>query len=177
MGKHAWKWIGMLSFVALIFSTVLGPVNVWARKKENALEKQMQGNWTLVSLVNEQDGKKTEPFGPNPRGSLVFTPDGHFSVIVLNASLPKFASSNRMKGTPEENQVIIQGSIAYFGSYKVADVKENMVIMHIEKGTYPNWDGVDHKRTFTFNGDEMKVFDPTTSIGGGTNYGVWKRVK
>lgn len=144
---------------------------------EGSFEKQIQGRWTLVSLVNEQDGKKSEPFGPNPRGSLILTPDGHFSVIVLNANLPKFASNNRFKGTEEENQLIVHGSIAYFGSYTVADVKEKMIIMHVDKGTFPNWDSVDHKRTFIVNGDELKVIDPTTSIGGGINYVIWKRVK
>ena len=60
MGKYAWKWIGMLSFVALIsfFVTLARPADAWARKNESTLEKQIQGNWTLVSLVNEQDGKK-----------------------------------------------------------------------------------------------------------------------
>ena len=178
MEKYAWKWIGMLLFVALIssFVTVAGPDNAWARKKESAFEKQIQGSWTLVSCINEQDGKKIDVFDPNPRGTYIITPDGRFSQILMNASLPKFASNSRVKGTPEEYQGIVQGSVAYFGSYKVTNEKEN-VVMHIEGSTFPNWDGGDQKRIVTIMGDEMKVVNPTPTIGSGTNYIIWKRVK
>ena len=33
--------------------------------------KDLAGTWTLVSNVNEQDGKKTDAFGPHPTGSLI----------------------------------------------------------------------------------------------------------
>src|ERR1051326_2335549 len=33
--------------------------------------KDLAGTWTLVSVVTEQDGKKTDPFGPNPQGILM----------------------------------------------------------------------------------------------------------
>jgi hypothetical protein len=32
--------------------------------------KDLAGTWTLVSNVNEQDGKKTDAFGPHPKGVL-----------------------------------------------------------------------------------------------------------
>jgi len=177
MEKYAWKLIGMLLFVALVSFFVTGPTNAWARKKGSSLEQQIQGTWKLVSIYNEQDGKKIDVFGPNPRGVTIYTPDGHFSQMLMNASLPKFASNNRTKGTPEEYQAVGQGVISYFGSYKVTNAKENMVSMHIEGSTFPNWDGVDQKRIITFSGDEMNVINPTPAIGGGTNYVVWKRVK
>ena len=30
--------------------------------------KDLVGTWTLVSITIEQDGKKTDLFGPNPQG-------------------------------------------------------------------------------------------------------------
>ena len=132
---------------------------------------------TTVVLLPEQDGKKTDVFGPNPRGSLLLTPDGRFSLILMRASLPKFASNNRMKGTVEENQAIVQGSNVYFGTYTVLSGKEQTANLHIEGSTFPNWDGQDQKRLMTVEGDELKLVNPTPSIGGGTNYVIWKRAK
>jgi hypothetical protein len=36
--------------------------------------KDLVGTWTLVSITREQDGKKTDYFGPNPQGQLIFAP-------------------------------------------------------------------------------------------------------
>ena len=77
----------------------------------------------------EKDGEKIDAFGANPRGSMILTPNGRFSVIMMNASLPKFAANNRVKGTTEENQAVAQGSLAYFGSYKITSAKEHMVTL------------------------------------------------
>jgi len=42
---------------------------------------------------------------------------GHISVTTLRSDLPKFQSNNRIAGTADENKAIVQGSIAYFGTY------------------------------------------------------------
>ena len=97
-------------------------------------------------------------------------------MILMRASLPKFAANNRMKGTAEENQAVVQGSHATFGTYTVASDKEQTVNLHIEGSTFPNWDGQDQKRVMTVSGDELKVTNPTPTFGG-TNYVVYKRAK
>jgi hypothetical protein len=140
------------------------------------LAQQIQGSWILVSIYNEQDGKKIDLYGPNPRGSIILTPDGRFIYIIMRASLPKFAANNRMKGTAEENQAVIQGSHATFGKYTVASNKEQTVNVHIEGSTFPNWDGQDQKRVMIVSGDELKITNPNATTGG-TNYMVWKRAK
>jgi hypothetical protein len=156
--------------------TLSSAPDVSAQQTAGALGQEIQGSWTLVSIYNEQDGKRIEQFGPNPRGILVFTPDGRFSQIILRASLPKFASNSRMKGTVEENQAVVQGAIAYFGRYAVVSEKEQTVSLSIEGSTFPNWDGESQRRTITVVGDELKIINPTTTIGG-TNYSIWKRAK
>jgi hypothetical protein len=127
-------------------------------------------------MYNEQDGKKIDAFGPNPRGSLILTPDGRFSIIIMRTNLPKFASNNRLKGTPNDNQAIVHGSFAFFGSYELVSEKEQMVSLQIEGSTFPNWDGENQKRIMIATGDELKVTSLTSPIGG-TNYFIWKRAK
>lgn len=165
----------LLVFAVLVVGSWSGASEVYAQEKGAGLA---QGSWILVELYNETDGKKTEPFGPNPRGSMLLTPDGRFSMILMRASLPKFASNVRTKGTVEENQEVVQGSVAAFGKYTITGDKEQILNLHMEGSTFPNWDGQHQKRPFTVKGDELKVTNPAPSIGGGgTNYQVWKRAK
>jgi hypothetical protein len=171
------KLARVLLVVAVLSSgTLSGASDVWAQEKASTLAQQIQGNWILASIYNEQDGKKTEPFGPQPRGFAILTPDGRFSIILMRDSLPKFAVNNRMKGTAKENQAVVQGSFAEYGTYVVASEKEHLVILRIEGCTFPNWDGTDQKRLMTVSGDELKIAVPTASVGG-RNYLVFKRAK
>jgi hypothetical protein len=167
----------LLVVSVLVVGAWSGASKVYAQEKGAGLAQQVQGSWILVSMYNEQDGKKTEQFGPNPRGSMILSPDGRFSNILMRASLPKFASNNRQKGTVAENLAIVQGSIAYFGTYTVLSDEEQTLNLHMEAVTFPNWDGQDQKRIMTVNGDELKLVNPVPSIGGGTNYIIWKRAK
>jgi len=150
--------------------------HAWAQEKGGSLAGQIQGSWALVSMQNEQDGKRTDVFGPNPKGSLMLAPDGRFSIILMSATLPKFAVNNRRKGTAEENQAVVQGSVAFFGSYSVANEKENTVQLNIEGSTFPNWTGEVQKRIMVVKGDEMNFTTPAAAIGG-TNYLVFKRAR
>ena len=138
--------------------------------------KDLVGTWTLVSITLEQDGKKTDFYGPHPQGQATFDPNGRFSIILTRSDLPKFASNNRKTGTPEENKAVVEGSLAYFGTYTVSET-DGTFSTHIESATFPNWIGTDLKRQFTISGDELKWTSPTTTLGAGTGLDVWKRAK
>jgi hypothetical protein len=138
--------------------------------------KNLVGTWALVSAdTTDASGKKMPTFGPNPRGSLVFTSNGRYALHNARASLPKFASGNRATGSAEENQAVVAGTIAHFGRYTVDD-KDKAFTFHIETSTYPNWEGTAQKRPFTVSGDEMK-YGVAAASGGGRADLVWKRVK
>jgi hypothetical protein len=137
------------------------------------------GAWTLVSITLEKDGTKTDFYGPNPQGQLMYDATGHFSVVITRSDLPKFASNNREAGTPEENKAIVQGSLAYFGTYEVSET-DKIITSHVKSSTFPNWNGTDRKTSFNISGDELSthvISGPLTSIGTGTAYVVWKRAK
>jgi hypothetical protein len=166
----------LLAFAFLFGGMLSGASDVRAQEKADTLAKQVQGSWVLTSLYVEQDGKKVEPFGSEPRGSLILSPEGRFSLILMRPSLPKFAANNRIQGTAEENQAVVQGSLAEFGSYTVTSGKEPAVNLRFEACTFPNWDGQEQKRIFTIKGDEMSFTNPVASTGG-VAYINWKRVK
>jgi len=133
------------------------------------------GTWELVSMVNTaKDGTKTDVFGVTPRGVLVFSRDGRFAQVMTRPDLPRFASDNRLQGTPDENKAIVQGSMAYFGTYAVTD---KVITQHIEGGTWPTWTGTDQTRSIvTYSSDQMALTNAAAAIGG-SNASVWRRVK
>ena len=134
------------------------------------------GTWTIVSADTVDAAGKTSPtYGPNPRGSLIFTSNGRYSLTLARASLPKFAAGNRVKGTADENKAVVAGSLSTFGTYTV-DEKDKSFTFHVEASTYPNWDGTSQKRPFTVSGDEFR-FTSAAASGGGSGKLVWKRIK
>ena len=121
-----------------------------------SVKERFVGSWTLVSInYVHPDGSKIEPFGPNAKGMLVFDGTGRFGTQIMAADRPKFASNNRMVGTPEEYKVTSQGVVAYFGTYTVSE-PDRIVTLHIERSSFPNWDGTDQKRSFSFTEDELR---------------------
>ena len=154
---------------ALIFGFILPSEQAAAQMTA----KDLEGTWTLVSIMLEQDGKKSDLYGPNPQGQLTFGPDGRFSVIITRSDLPKLASNDRRSGTPEENKAIVQGSFAYFGSYSVSETDKTFTT-HIESGTFPNWNGIQRETSFKISGDELNT---TSTISTGAVHSVWKRAR
>ena len=96
------------------------------------------------------------------------------AIIMLRADMPKFASNNRLQGTPEENKAIVQGSISHFGTYAVNEA-DKTITFHIQTSTFPNWDRMDQKRPFTLSGDELKY--TVSAAAAGTAEVVLKRLK
>ena len=136
--------------------------------------KDLAGTWTLVSDTGTApDGRTIQPFGPDPQGMAIFDSSGRFAIVISRPDLPKFASNNRMQGTADENEAIVHGSFAFFGTYSIADGK---IIQHIEGGMWPAWTGTDQKRTITsFTGD-AQTWTTVPSFGGRSEL-HWKRVK
>jgi hypothetical protein len=132
------------------------------------------GTWQFVSAVNTaKDGTKSDVFGPNPKGMMIFGLDGHFVQVLTRPGLPKFAADNRLQGTPEENKAIVQGSIALYGTYAMAD---KTLVLHVESGTWPSWTDTDQKRPLTsYTGNEL-VWTLQASVGG-TNVTTFRRLK
>src|SRR5882724_5461770 len=78
---------------------------------QKTAKEQIVGSWTLVSVTSAtDDGKKGEPFGPSPKGVIIFSSDGHFSLFQSRAEIPKIAANDRAKATPEEAQSIVASS-------------------------------------------------------------------
>ncbi|MGA7734939.1 MAG: lipocalin-like domain-containing protein [Pseudolabrys sp.] len=130
--------------------------------QQKSLKEQLDGTWTVVSwLETFKDGSKLQRFGPDPKGVNIFTADGHFSIMYARPDLPKIASNDPMKPTPEEANAIMLGSIAYFGTYTV-DEGSKTISFRIESTTLPNQLGMNQMRKITsLTADELSYTNDT----------------
>lgn len=134
--------------------------------KQKTLKEQLIGTWLVVSNVTTSpDGTKVDTFGPNPKGIFIYESNGRFAIISIRAGIPKFASDNRSTGTADENKAVVQGSIAYFGTYSVNEADKSLTAQ-VESATFPNWVGDTQKRKIAISGDDLTFLNPGGSAGG-----------
>ena len=114
-------------YVAASFASFLIPGSSFAQQK--SLKEQLVGAWTIVSVSSKlPDGSPV--WGDSPLGLIVFTSDGHYSTQLMRSDLPKYASNNRAKGTPEEYKAIAIGSVANYGTYSVDEANKTFTISY-----------------------------------------------
>jgi hypothetical protein len=146
-----------------------------ALAQQKSLKEQLVGTWTAVSWEQvNKDGSKLLRFGANPKGVNVFDANGRFFVMFARPDLPKIASRDPSRTTPEESKAIVEGTIAYFGTYSVDETRKR-VTLHVEASTLPNQVGSEQKRIVTsITDDELQLGNSTTFTGELINY-VMKR--
>jgi len=170
---HQWNIVGISVLVGL----VMLPGGATAQQK--SIKDQIVGAWTLLLADNiKDDGSHVPGFGPNPDGTLIFTPDGRYSLQVVRHGRPAFASKNRMAGTADENKAAVQGMISHFGTYTI-DEGGKTLTFRIEASSFPNWDGTVQKRPITAITDEVLTYNnPTLTVPGYVRAEVaWKKAK
>ena len=143
---------------------------------QKSAKEQIVGAWTLVSVASAtDDGKKGEPFGTSPKGVIIFSSDGHFSLFQSRAEIPKIAANDRAKATADEAQAIVASTIAYYGTYSI-DENSKVMTVKLEASTFANVAAIpDQKRAITaLTSDELKFNNPRTPSGM-TLVSAWKR--
>src|SRR5262245_10253090 len=81
-----------------------------AVSQQKSLKEQLGGAWTFVSAVEtSKDGTKSDRWGPNPKGLIIFDANGRYSFMIARSDLPMFAVNNVNQGTVEENKAVVRG--------------------------------------------------------------------
>lgn len=141
------------------------------------VKEQFIGTWRLVSNeFRRTDGEVSYPLGKNAVGLIMYDDSGHMSVHLMRPDRPKFASSDHLKGMPEEIKAAFEGYIAYFGTYKINEA-EGTVTHHVEGSVLPNWVGVPLKRFYKFSDNRLTLSTPPMTMGGHKVTGllIWER--
>ncbi len=152
---------------AIAASLLLLTLALPARDAAAQSMKSVAGSYTVASVA---------AYGPNARGRMMLGADGRYSIVLARATLPKFASNSRIKGTADEYKGVVEGSIAHYGTYTVDDGGK-AITFNIEVSTFPNFDGTSQKRPFKVAGDLLTYTVTTASAPGPAADVVWKRIK
>jgi len=154
----------LLHSAVLLLGIALLPSGAVSQQK--SLKEQLVGAWNVVAWERtDPDGTKVQAFGTNPKGLTYFGADGRFFVMFARADLPKLASNDRTKATPEEAKAIVGGIIAYAGTYSV-DEPNKSISLRLDVTSFPN-QAAEGKRTIvSLTADELKYANPTSTGGG-----------
>lgn len=143
------------------------------------LRQRLVGAWRLQSYVETpiDGGDSYEPLGPQPKGLIIYTPDGYMSAQLSRPERAGFASGDWFDGTTEEYVAEASTYIAYSGPFHVDDVSG--VLTHsMEVSLFPNWTGQTQQRTVELDGDTLTLGSATPMRSGGQTVMarlVWRR--
>jgi hypothetical protein len=123
----------------------------------DSIASRLVGVWRLVSYTDEQEGRKDSlPFGPEPEGFLIYTPDGFVSAQLMMPGRPLFASRDWRGGTPDEYLQAGRGYIAYCGAWK--EDEDKGTVTHIPSvALVPNLISKGQLRSVTLNGARLTL--------------------
>ncbi|MGJ7526397.1 lipocalin-like domain-containing protein [Variovorax sp. GB1P17] len=109
----------------------------------------LHGCWQLASFHTElQDSKeRTQPWGANPAGHLIFEAGGRMMVLVT--------AQVREPGHTDEKQVaLFRTLMAYTGRYRIDG---NRFIATIDACWNETWNGTEQERFFKLDGNTLEV--------------------
>ena len=110
--------------------------------------KQLVGSWKLTSwTIQVIDGEATQPFGPNPKGRAVFTPDG-FSAFMIARSDRKPATSDA------DSAVLLKSLMVYTGKFTVDGDK---LTTNVDLSWNEILTGTAQVRFFKLEGDKLSI--------------------
>ena len=124
-----------------------------AGQDEAKVRRRIVGTWKLVFEENTlKDGSKTHEYGPNGKGYLMYTADGHMCAVEMDPDRPKWADP--ANPTQQEKAKAFDGSYGYCGPYEI-DAKHNQLIHLPLVSTGPGYVGTRQLRPFQLEGDRL----------------------
>lgn len=113
------------------------------------------GTWVLTGAEKLlPDGERVADYGPNPHGLVIFTADGYYSVQIYRAERLKFASGDKLEGTPDEYREASLSTSVHFGRYSIDTVKHT-ITFNVDRASFPNQDDTTQVRAYETKGDEL----------------------
>ena len=110
--------------------------------------KKLVGSWKLTSwTIQVIDGEATQPFGPNPKGRAVFTPDG-FSAFMIARPDRKPATSDA------DSAALLKSLMVYTGKFTVDGDK---LTTNVDLSWNEILTGTAQVRFFKLEGDKLSV--------------------
>ena len=125
---------------------------------------KLHGTWRLVGRrVTDAQGKVSYPTGENPRGFIMYAPDGYMAVEFF---MP-------MKGP---DGALADRFFAYAGRYELSG---DTMLHHMEISAQPDNIGKTFERKVSFEGENLILSSSPDPNGGPGSRGdmIWRRVR
>jgi hypothetical protein len=136
-----------------------------AKAQGKSLKDQLVGTWIYVSSTGKRDdGSAVDR--PPAQGALTYTADGRFHFITVRTTVPKYASNDPSRPSPEEAMAVASGVVAYTGTYTL-DESTKTAHLNIETSSVPNLVGSPNQRRIvtSITDEELKITNPRTPAG------------
>lgn len=137
----------------------------------------LHGHWRLVGWTGiDERGEAVRHGGADPRGDLIYLPSGRMAVQIEHDGRPTFGSRELDAGEHDGHAEAYRTYIAYAGTWSLEG--DGVVIHHVEVALHPDQAGMDKRRRFTLEGDELTLqTQPVRTDDGGEASSLlrWRR--
>lgn len=147
----------------------------------DGLRERLIGAWKLVSYQEHpvDESAPFEPLGHEPKGIIMYTPDGYMSAQLSKPERPDFASGDWFDGTAEDYQAEATSYIAYSGPFHVDE--ERQTLTHsMFVSLFPDWTGQTQPRLVKLEGGTLHLGSASPIQSGGKTVNsvlTWRRAE
>jgi hypothetical protein len=138
----------------------------------------LEGSWEMTSAYEIlADGSRATAYGEHPRGLMMVDAEGRYTIQIFRPDRPLFASGDKTRGTPEEYRAVVLGSSTHFGRvHALPDGKT--LVFSVEGASWPNWEGKQQVREYSFRDGVLTYAVPASASGNGTvAWSVWRKLR
>jgi hypothetical protein len=112
------------------------------------------GRWTLVGWSGvTRSGRRVQHGGDHPTGVLIYLPSARMAVQIQHDGRARFGSTDLDAGTEALQAAAYRTYIAYAGRFTVPE--PGVVVHHVEQALHPDQLGMDKRREYELDGDEL----------------------
>lgn len=142
------------------------------------MKHDLAGTWRLVSASSVTEGgeRNESPYGPNPKGILIYTTDGEMAVMISYGGRKALSIADRATAPAAERAEAFATFLAYSGRYTVIG---DRVIHHVEVASFENWVNTDQIRIVKHEGERITLATPSIKVNSKLARFdlVWERMK
>ena len=135
------------------------------------------GTWRMRSwVIRDDQGRETQPLGPDATGLLTYTADGYMFAALMAPGRKRHAIDDPMGGTPDEAQASMASYHTYCGRYRLEGA--GVIVHAVEMSALPNMVGTEQRRFYRFADARLVLTTPPMIRKGSAGVAelVWERV-
>lgn len=126
----------------------------------------LHGHWRLVKWSGtDRSGEAVSHGGAEPRGDLIYLSSGRMAVQIEHDGRPTFGSRALDGGDHDGHAEAYRTYIAYAGTWSLEG--DDVIVHHVDVALHPDQAGMDKRRRFELEGDELTLQTQPVRTGDG----------